>query len=183
MNAENTHTAIPEEILMNKIFFIRGQKVMLDADLAELYNIETKRLKEQVKRNMERFPKHFMFELTAEENESLRSQFATLKRGGHSKYLPFAFTEHGILMLSNVLKSERAVAMSIRIIDVFIKLREMLFDNTEIRLEIEQMKKKLNHQGTHIETVFQYLDKLMARSIKPKKRVMIGFKQAEKRQP
>ncbi len=130
-------SVIPDDVIVNKIFFIRGQKVMMDRDLAELYEVETKRLKEQVKRNIERFPKHFMFELTQQENEILRSQNATLRHGEHSKYLPYAFTEHGVLMLSNVLKSERSVAVSIKIIDVFVKLRETLLANTELSLAIE----------------------------------------------
>lgn len=121
---------IPDEAIINKIYFIRGHKVMLDHDLARLYGVETKRLKEQVKRNLERFPNHFMFQLTPQENEVLRSQIATLKRGEHSKYIPYAFTEHGVLMLSNVLKSGRAIEMSIKIIDVFVKLRASLADNT-----------------------------------------------------
>ena len=90
---------IPDEIIMSKIFYIRGQKVMLDNDLAELYGVETKRLKEQVKRNINRFPERFMFELSRQENELLRSQNATLKKGEHSKYLPFVFTEHGIFVV------------------------------------------------------------------------------------
>jgi len=94
---------IPDEIIINKIYIIRGQKVMLDSDLAALYNVETKRLKEQVRRNINRFPESFMFEITTEEYSVLRSQFATLKRGRHSKYPPFVFTEHGILMLSSIL--------------------------------------------------------------------------------
>jgi multidrug efflux pump subunit AcrB len=102
--------AIPDEVIVNKIYLIRGQKVMIDKDLAQLYGVETKRLKEQVNRNLKRFPTHFMFELSQEENDVfLRSQNATLKRGAHSKYLPFVFTEHGVLMLSNVLKSNRAI--------------------------------------------------------------------------
>lgn len=109
-------SSLPEEAIIDKIYFIRGQKVMIDRDLAELYGVETKRLKEQVNRNRARFPAHFMFELTAEETKSLWSHFATLKQGSHSKYLPYAFTEHGVLMLSNVLKSTRAIAMSIKII-------------------------------------------------------------------
>lgn len=96
---------LPEEAIISKIYLIRGQKVMIDRDLAELYGVETKRLKEQVNRNVARFPDHFMFELTKEEYENLRSQNATLKQGVHSKYLPYAFTEHGVLMLSNVLKA------------------------------------------------------------------------------
>lgn len=109
MTKSNNSLIVPDEVIMNKIFVIRGQKVMLDNDLSELYGVETKRLKEQVRRNINRFPEDFMFELTREEFLSLRSQNATLKRGQHSKYIPFAFTEHGVLMLSNVLKSERAI--------------------------------------------------------------------------
>lgn len=100
--------AIIEEKIVDKIHLIRGKKVMIDRDIAELYGVETKRLKEQVNRNLSRFPKHYMFELTQKEYESLRSQNATLKQGGHAKYLPYAFTEHGLLMLANVLKSARA---------------------------------------------------------------------------
>ncbi|MBL7896185.1 MAG: ORF6N domain-containing protein, partial [Bacteroidia bacterium] len=118
MAKKETLIMVPDELIMRKIYFIRGQKVMLDRDLADLYQVETKRLKEQVRRNIERFPKHFMFELSKEEAEVSRSQFATLKRGENIKYLPYAFTEHGVLMLSNVLKSKRAIAVSIRIIDV-----------------------------------------------------------------
>ena len=109
----NEKITIPDEVIINKIYVIRDQKVMLDKDLAEIYNVETKRLKEQVRRNIDRFPDSFMFELTAEEHSSLRSQIATLKRGRHSKYPPFVFTEHGILMLSSVLNSELAVKMSV----------------------------------------------------------------------
>jgi len=109
----NKKITIPDEVIINKIYVIRDQKVMLDKDLAEIYNVETKRLKEQVRRNIDRFPDSFMFELTAEEHSSLRSQIATLKRGRHSKYPPFVFTEHGILMLSSVLNSELAVKMSV----------------------------------------------------------------------
>ena len=136
MAKKETLIMVPDELIMSKIYFIRGQKVMLDRDLADLYQVETKRLKEQVRRNIERFPKHFMFELSKEEAEVSRSQFATLKRGENIKYLPYAFTEHGVLMLSNVLKSKRAIAVSIRIIDVFVQLREAFLDNTELRLAI-----------------------------------------------
>ena len=104
---------IPDERIEKTILLIRGQKVIIDADLAELYGVETKRLKEQVRRNIERFPEDFMFELTKDEYQALRSQIATLKRGQHSKYTPFAFTEHGVLMLSSVLNSERAIQVNI----------------------------------------------------------------------
>src|SRR5690606_20988807 len=134
-------TPIADEVLVNKIYEFRGQKVMLDSDLAELYGVETRRLKEQVRRNIIRFPEHFMFELTKEEYDIiLRSQNATLERGRYSKYLPFVFTEHGVLMLSNVLKTEQAITMSIRIIDVFVKLRDMVYINTEMKLEIAEIK-------------------------------------------
>jgi phage regulator Rha-like protein len=116
----------PDTAITDRIHMIRGQKVMLDRDLAELYGVEVKRLKEQVRRNASRFPEDFMFELTKAEWDPLRSQFATLKQGAHTKYLPFAFTEHGILMLANVLRSEQAIAVSIRIIRVFNRMREVL---------------------------------------------------------
>lgn len=171
---------IPDEVIVNKIFFIRGRKVMLDSDLADLYQVETKRLKEQVRRNIERFPKHFMFELSKEEAEVSRSQNATLKRGENIKYLPYAFTEHGVLMLSNVLKSKRAIAVSIRIIDVFVQLREAFLDNTELRLAIEQIRKKTDNNTKNIEVVFQYLDELIEKKEGQKPRKKIGYKLPKK---
>lgn len=161
-------TAIADEVLVNKIYEFRGQKVMLDSDLADLYGIQTKVLKQAVRRNIIRFPEHFMFELTKEEYDIiLRSQNATLEQGRYSKYLPFAFTEHGVLMLSNVLKSEQAITMSIRIIDVFVKLRDMLYINTEMKLEIaeikytvEQIAKKQKGHDQNIELLFEYIDRL-----------------------
>jgi phage regulator Rha-like protein len=167
---------IPDEVLINKIYFIRGQKVMLDSDLAELYGVETKRLKEQVKRNISRFPVRFMFELTKEENALLRSQIATLKPGEHSKYLPFVFTEHGVLMLANVLKSKDAIDVSIRIIDIFVKLRETLADRTELWLEVEKIKAKLDNHGKNMEVVLSYLDELIDKKAQPKTRKRIGYK-------
>lgn len=149
---------------------------MLDADLAELYGTETKKLKQQVNRNLERFPGHYMFELTKEENEILRSQLVTLKRGEHSKYLPYVFTEHGILMLSNVLKSQRAIAVSIQIIDIFVKLRETLAGQTDIWLEIERIKTAITKQDGKIDLLFKYLDELMQHHYKPKPRKRIGYK-------
>ena len=168
--------SLPDEVIMNKIYLIRGHKVMLDRDLAELYGVETKRLKEQVKRNKNRFPSHFMFELTKEEDFVLRSQNATLKQGEHSKYLPFVFTEHGILMLSNVLKSEQAILVSIKIIDVFVQMRQILVDNTELRLAIEEIRKKTDNNTKNIEVVFQYLDELIDKKENEKPRKAIGYK-------
>ena len=167
---------IPDEVIMSKIFYIRGQKVMLDSDLAELYGVETKRLKEQVKRNINRFPERFMFELSRQENELLRSQNATLKKGEHSKYLPFVFTEHGILMLSNVLKSESAVQVSIRIIDVFVRLRKAYAEQTEVWLTIEKIKSKLDNHDKNMEIVFRYLDELIDKKENQSPRKTIGFK-------
>lgn len=181
MEKKEQALVIPNEIIMNKIYFIREHKVMLDADLAELYGVETRRLKEQVKRNIDRFPKHYMFELTEKENEVLRSQIGTLKRGEHTKYLPYAFTEHGILQLSNVLKSKRAIEVSIKIIDVFVQLREVLANHTELRLEVEKIKRKLDNQGKNMEIVFKYLDELLEKNANPKPRIAIGYKTSKKK--
>jgi cell division protein FtsL len=171
---------VPDEIILNQIYFIRGQKVMLDFDLAKLYEVETKQLKRQVRRNIERFPEDFMFELTAEEYQSLRSQIGTLKQGEHIKYLPMVFTEQGVAMLSSVLTSARAIKVNIQIIRIFTRIRQLLIENTELRLEIENIKSKLDNQGKNMEIVFQYLDELSNKierlnpEIKP--RNPIGFK-------
>lgn len=139
---------------------MRGQKVMLDQDLARLYGVETKVLKQSVKRNIKRFPIDFMFELTENEVSILRSQFVTSSWGG-SRYLPMAFTEQGVAMLSSVLNSQKAVDVNIQIIRVFTKMRQMLMDNIELRLEIEKVKRKLENHGKNIELVFDYLDELI----------------------
>lgn len=124
---------------------------MLDSDLATLYGVETKVLNQAVKRNLIRFPSDFMFELTKEEHDSLRSQFVTLKnRGGHGKYLPFAFTELGVAMLSSVLKSDRAILVNIEIVRAFTRMRQLLADTTEVRLEIEQIKNRLTKQDVSL---------------------------------
>ncbi len=166
--------AIIEEKIVDKIHLIRGKKVMIDRDIAELYGVETKRLKEQVNRNLSRFPKHYMFELTQKEYESLRSQNATLKQGGHAKYLPYAFTEHGVLMLANVLKSARAIEMSIKVIDVFVKLREMLLTHKDILLKLELLEKQVVQNSEEIQTIFSALKQLLNPLQEPRKR--IGFK-------
>ena len=133
-------------IIENKIYEIRGQKVMLDFDLAEMYGVETKRLKEQVRRNIERFPAEFMFELTKEEVAISRSQIATLKTGqGYNiKYLPFAFTEYGIVMLSSVLKSKTAVEVNINIIRAFVRMRQYLLSNIPTK-ELEELKQRIEY--------------------------------------
>ncbi|PQJ81806.1 ORF6N domain-containing protein [Polaribacter glomeratus] len=157
MKKKEENSLIPDEIITNKIYLIRNQKVMLDSHLAELYQVETKLLKRQVRRNIERFPEDFMFELSKEEYESLRSQFGTLKRGEHSKYLPMAFSEQGVAMLSSVLNSDSAIVVNIRIIRIFTKMRDLLSDNLNLRLEVEEIKKKLNNHDKNIELVFRSL--------------------------
>lgn len=166
---------IPDEIITSKIYLIREQKVMVDSDLAELYQVQTKLLKRQVRRNKERFPDDFMFELTKDEFDNLRSQFGTSRWGG-SRYIPMVFTEQGVAMLSSVLNSSRAIAVNIRIIRVFTKTREMLTDNLNIKLEIEEIKKNLSNQNKNIELVFQYLDELIEKKEKPITK--IGYKKS-----
>jgi len=167
--------AIPDEIISGKIYLIRGQKVMLDNDLAELYTVETKQLKRQVRRNMERFPEDFMFELTQQEFEILRSQFGTSNWGG-TRYMPMAFTEQGVAMLSSVLNSPTAIRVSIQIIRVFTKIREILTDSLSVKLEIEEIKKKLTNHGKNIELVFNYLDELIDKKENTEPRKKIGYK-------
>ena len=168
---------IPDELVVNKIYFLRNQKVMLDRDLATLYGIETRVLKQAVRRNIVRFPEDFMFELTKEEFENWRSQFATSKSDKMGlRYAPIVFTEHGVLMLSSVLNSEKAIQTNIQIIRIFTKIRQMLVDTTELSLDVEKIKKKIDNQGKNIELVFQYLDELLEKKDTKKEREKIGYK-------
>ncbi len=171
----NNKLIVPDEIIMSKIYFIRDQKVMLDSDLADLYEVETRRLNEQVKRNITRFPEDFMFKLTDYEFENLKSQIATSSWGGRRKP-PYAFTEHGVLMLSSVLSSKKAIKVNIQIMRIFTKIREMLTDNLSLKLEIEEIKKKLANHDKNIELVFTYLDELIEKRENPKPRPQIGFR-------
>jgi phage regulator Rha-like protein len=134
-----------EESIREKIYSVRGYQVMLDRDLAELYGVETKRINEAVKRNTGRFPDNFCFQLDCNENDSLRSQFATLKkkRGQHEKYLPFAFTEHGVVMLSSVLKSNIAIDINIKVVKVFIDMRKFIQANGQIFQRLDRVEVKL----------------------------------------
>lgn len=166
---------ITDEIITNKIYLIREQKVMLDEDLAELYKVETKQLKRQVRRNMERFPEDFMFKLSKNEFGILRSQFGTSKWGG-TRYAPFAFTEQGVAMLSSVLSSQTAIKVNIQIIRVFTKIRQVFTDNLSIKLEIEEIKKNLSNQNKNIELVFSYLDELLEKKENEIPRTKIGYK-------
>ena len=179
MAKKESGLVVPDEVVMNKIYVIRNQKVMLDRDLAGLYQVETKQLKRQVKRNPERFPDDFMFELTKEEFENLRSQFGTSSWGGE-RYLPMVFTEQGVSMLSSVLNSKMAIAVNIQIMRIFTKIRQMLTDNTELRLDIEKIKKKLDNQDKNMEIVFRYLDELLEKKENIKPRAKIGYKLPKK---
>lgn len=173
--------AVPDEVVMNKIYIIRDQKVMLDRDLAELYQVETKVLKQAVKRNLQRFPEDFMFEMTEAELNNWRSQFVTSNSDKMGlRYLPFCFTEQGVAMLSSVLNSEKAINVNIQIIRIFTRIRQMLTDNTELRLDIEKIKKKLDNQDKNMEIVFRYLDELLEKQEKPKTRTKIGYKLPKK---
>ena len=166
---------LSEETISNTIYYIRNQKVMLDRDLATLYGIETRVLKQAVRRNITRFPEDFMFELSKEEFQNLTSQIVTSSWGGNRKP-PFAFTEHGILMLSSVLNSEKAIQTNIQIMRIFSKVRQMLLDTTEMKLDIVQIQKKLENQGKNIELIFSYLDELTEKKEDLKPRTKIGYK-------
>jgi len=165
---------VPIERIANKIYLIRDSRVMLDRDLAELYGVETKVLKQAVRRNINRFPYDSMLELTEEENKALRSQNVTLKRGQHSKYPPFAFTEQGVAMLSSVLKSERAIQVNILIMRAFTKLREMLSTHEDLGREVEAMERKYDRQ---FKVVFDAIKQLLDIESKPKRK--IGFEVKE----
>ncbi len=171
----------PALSIESRILLVRGQKVMLDADLAELYGVATKVFNQAVKRNSQRFPDDFMFRLTPEEArhlDSLRSQFVTLKRGQHRKYAPFVFTEQGIAMLSSVLNSERAILVNIAIIRTFVRLRQLLAANEELARRLEDLEWRQNEQGQQIEAVFQAIQDLIERPTdQPKKR--FGFHTSE----
>jgi len=164
---------IPDEVIINKIYVIRGQKVMLDRDLAELYDVQTRRLKEQVRRNISRFPEEFMFELTKEELEEWRTEYASTNRDVMGiRIVPFVFTEHGILMLSSILSSEKAVQMNIQIIKTFVQLRRIANNYEGLMDKIQQMESQTNEQFSEIYEVLQRL--LSKPEEKPRKE--IGYK-------
>ena len=168
---------ITDDIILHKIHFIRGQKVMLDDDLSDPYRVETKRLNEQVKRNADRFPKDFMFQLSAKEFKILKSQNATSSWGGKRK-LPYAFTEHGILMLSGVLNSRIAVRVNIRIIRIFIKMREMMLTHKDILLKLEILENNVTNHTKDIQLIFRYVKQLLNPPNPPRRK--IGFIQDDR---
>jgi hypothetical protein len=162
-------------IIQSKICELRGQKVMLDFDLAEMYGVETKVLKQAVRRNMERFPADFMFELTPKEYESRKHPTGTSKRGG-TRYMPFAFTEQGVAMLSSVLNSEKAIAMNIAIIRTFVLLRQLAHRDAGLAEKIKKLEKKYNH---NFKEIFKALEYLVSEKQQQKdfgERQRIGFK-------
>lgn len=164
---------VPDEVIINKIYLIRGQKVMLDKDLALLYNVSTGNLNKAVKRNPKRFPKDFMFQLTNEEFKNLIFQNGTSSWGGTRK-MPFAFTEQGVAMLSGVLNSDTAIDVHVRIIRLFAKLREMLLTQKDILLKLEQLENKVSSHDENIQMIFEALKQLLHPPQVPRKR--IGFK-------
>jgi hypothetical protein len=166
---------IPQESIEKKIFLIRDNRVLLDSDLASLYGVTAKRLNEQVRRNLKRFPGDFMFQLTEDELRALRSHFATLKkgRGMHRKYLPYVFTEQGVAMLSSVLNNERAIQVNIAIIRAFVRLREIFTTHKELVHKLEALEQKYETHDKQIHAVFEAIRQLMAPQQKPRRR--IGF--------
>jgi hypothetical protein len=171
---------VPEERIERAILVLRGHKVMLDADLADLYGVETRALVQAIKRNIDRFPSDFMFHLSADEAEFLRSQTVILKKGGrgqHRKYLPYAFTEQGVAMLSSVLRSPRAVRVNIEIMRAFVRLRQMLQSNMDLARKLDALEKKYDAQ---FKVVFDAIRQLMTPPQGTKKR-RIGFASEENR--
>ncbi|MGA3052267.1 MAG: ORF6N domain-containing protein [Chitinispirillaceae bacterium] len=180
---------IAQEVIENKIHVIRGKKVMLDRDLAELYDVETSQLKRAVRRNIYRFPEDFLFELTKEEYENLRCQFGTLRWGEHAKYLPFAFTENGVAMLSSVLNSKRAILVNIQIMRAFVRMKNLVADNADLRKAIEHIEKRLDVHDQQIKIAFAALKSILqpdsetppqlpAKEYSPGKEKKMGFGKA-----
>ena len=168
-----TTILIPQEIIESKIFMLRAKKVMLDKDLAKLYGVTTGNLNKAVKRNLDRFPEDFMFQLTKEEHVSLSFQIGSLKRGQHAKYLPYAFTEQGVAMLSSVLRSKKAIQVNIAIMRVFVRLKEITSTHKALARKLEQLERKIEKHDQEIHNIFEVIRQLMTPLEKPKRH--IGF--------
>lgn len=164
---------VSEETILEKIYIIRGQKVMLDRDLAEMYSVEVRVLNQAVKRNVTRFPDDFMFQINRDEFQNLKSQIVISSWGG-SRTLPYVFTEQGVAMLSSVLNSETAIQVNIQIIRLFTKMKQVLLDNKDLWMKIEKIEQHLIKNDEEIKKVFAYLKKLLIQENKP--RNPIGFK-------
>ncbi len=171
---ENNQIIVSDEAVLSKIMLLRGKKVMLDTDLAELYGATTKRLNEQVKRNLLRFPADFMFQLTQEEKSEVVAFCDHLRKLKFSSTLPYAFTEHGAVMLASVLNSERAIAVNIQIVRVFIKMRELLITNKELLKRLEQMEGRVSGQDDQIGRLYNFIKNFLEEM--PEPRQPIGFK-------
>jgi len=171
--SNNIEVLIPNQLLESKILFIRDKKVMLDEELAKLYGVETKQLNRAVKRNLERFPEDFMFQLNQKETHNLRCQIGTSSLYGGRRYIPFVFTEHGILMLSSVLKSKRAIQVNIQIMRTFNRLREIILTHKDLKTKIEKLEKKYNYQ---FKIVFDAIKELITEREEDKKK-KFGFTQ------
>jgi phage regulator Rha-like protein len=170
-------TTISNEGIISKIFWIRGEKVILDSDLAKMFGVATKALKQAVRRNVGRFPSDFMFILSKEESDSLRSQIVTLKRGEHSKYLAFAFTEQGVAMLSSVLNSERAIQVNIAIMRSFVQLRKFIESNKELSRKIEELERAVTGHDENIRVIFEAIRQLIDQKEEPPvQRNPIGYR-------
>jgi phage regulator Rha-like protein len=176
MAKKELQVLVAEQKILSKIYVIRNEKVMLDRDLAAMYGVETKQLKRQVKRNIERFPKDFMFELTKKEFENLRSQIDTSSWGG-TRYMPMAFREQGVAMLSSSLNSKTAIEVNIRVIRVFTKLREYALTHKEILIQLAKLEKEVKGNSKDIENIFMVLKELIEKQSNPVPRNKIGFKQ------
>jgi len=180
----NTATFPSEEMIASKIYRIRDQKVMMDADLALLYGVSTKRLNEQVRRNLNRFPEDFMFQLSENELDALRSQIATTnpKRGGR-RYAPYVFTEHGAVMLAAILRSETAVAASIYVVRAFVKMRQLFSQYQDLATVVERLKsateQQFQSQGKQIKVLFETLEEVLRKEDDPG-RIPVGFQLKEK---
>ncbi len=171
--------SIPLERIASSILVVRGHKVLLDADLATLYGVTTKRLNEQVRRNRERFPEDFVFQLAQDEHEALRSQFATSNAGrGGRRYLPYVFTEYGAIMAAAVLNTPRAVEMSLYVVRTFVRLREMLASDKELKRKLDELERRLGAHDQAIASILSAIRELMVPPEAPKKR-KIGFIQNE----
>jgi len=177
MAEKKSEQLVPDEMVMSKIYILREQRVMLDKDLAELYGIMPIRLREQVKRNIERFPERFMFQLSENEVDVMVSHFAIPSKQSLGGSLPYVFTEHGVLMLANVLRSKTAIAVSIRIIEIFVKMREMLSTQTEVLLKLELLETQVAGHDEHIQVIFAHLKELLNPPEKPRPRV--GFRRSD----
>lgn len=182
MTANDQNSLVPVERIAQTIFVIRGQKVLLDADLAALYGVPTKRFNEQVRRNLARFPADFMFQLTEEEFAALRSHFATSNekpagRGGR-RYLPFVFTEHGAIMAATILNSQRATEVSVYVVRAFVELRELLAGNKELAAKLSELESRIERKlETHDQAIAGLIDAIreLMRPPEPKKKQPIGF--------